>query len=96
MQLAVGASVPFDAVFVALSEEGSASLMDESAAVAWVHDSFAHCKVIGATIEARTLLDKAGVQPDEGVLVGGKAKPFVDRASDGRIWPREPKVRTIY
>ncbi len=95
-QLAGGASVLFDAVFVALSEEGCASLLDEAAAVAWVHDAFAHCKVIGATSEAGPLLDKAGVQPDEGVLIGGKPKAFVDTAANGRIWPREPKVRTIY
>jgi catalase len=48
-QLAGGSSVLFDSVFVALSEEGAATLINEAAAVAWVHDAFTHCKVIGAT-----------------------------------------------
>ena len=95
-QLAGGSSVLFDAVFVALSEEGCEALLKEAAAVAWVHDAFAHCKVIGATPESQPLLDKAGVVADSGVLVGGKPKVFVETAAGGRIWDREPKVRTIY
>ena len=45
--------------------------MKEAAAVAWVHDAYAHCKVIGATEGAQALLDSAGAMKDEGVLVGG-------------------------
>jgi catalase len=61
-----------------------------------VHDAFAHCKVIGATEAAQPLLDAAGVIPDEGVLVGTDADAFLDTAAKGRIWDREPKVRTVY
>ncbi len=95
-QLAGGASVLFDAVFIAVSAEGCEMLMKEAAAVGWVHDAFAHCKVIGATPEAQPLLDAAGVLADAGVLVGAQAQKFVTTAAKGRIWDREPKVRTVY
>jgi catalase len=95
-QLAGGASVLFDAVFVALSLEGSQQLCIEAAAVAWVHDAFAHCKVIGATKDTESLLDAAGVVADAGVIVGSTANAFISAAAKGRIWEREPKVRTIY
>ncbi len=95
-QLAGGSSVLFDAVFIALSKEGAEMLVTEAAAVAWVHDAFAHCKAIGATEEARLLLDAAGVSPDVGVLIGETAANFLAKAAEGRVWDREPKVRTIY
>ena len=95
-QLAGGSSVLFDAVFVALSEEGAAALQKEAAAVAWVHDAFAHCKVIGATKAAQPLLDAAGVVLDDGVLIGTEMEAFLTAAAKGRVWDREPKVKTIY
>jgi catalase len=95
-QLAGGSSVLFDAVFVALSAEGSEQLSTEASAVGWVHDAFSHCKVIGATKEAQSLLDAAGVTSDEGVIVGTNSNIFLTSAAKGRIWGREPKVRTIY
>ena len=95
-QLAGGSSVLFDSVFVALSTEGSTQLSTEVAAVAWVYEAFAHCKVIGATKEAKALLDAAGVVSDKGIVVGSNANAFVAVAAKGRIWEREPKVRTVY
>jgi catalase len=95
-QLAGGPSVLFDAVYVALSDLGAQTLSSEAAAVAWVHDAFAHLKVIGATTASQPLLDAAGVTPDEGVLVGGETEAFLTTAADGRIYEREPSVRTIY
>ncbi len=95
-QLAGGASVLFDAVFVAVSAKGCELLKNEAAAVGWVHEAFSHCKVIGATPEAQPLLDAAGVMADAGVLVGGQPQKFVTTASKGRIWDREPTVRTVY
>jgi catalase len=71
-------------------------LVKEAAAVAWVHDAFAHCKVIGATKAAEPLLKAAGVVADSGVLSGEVADAFVKTAANGRVWDREPKVRTIY
>ncbi len=95
-QLAGGSSVLFDAVFVALSEEGAETLSTEAAAVAWVHDAFAHCKVIGASKGAQVLLDTAGVVADSGVLVGKDAEAFLSTAAKGRIWDREPKVKSVF
>ena len=96
LQLAGGPSVLFDAVFVAVGVEGAAMLRKEAAAVAWVHDAYSHCKVIGASEGGQALLDAAGVMKDEGVLVGGSVDAFLTTASNGRIWTREPKVRTLY
>ena len=95
-QLAGGPSVLFDAVFVALSEAGAKMLATEAAAVGWVHDAFQHLKVMGATTESQALLDAAGVVPDAGVLMGGEASAFLATAAKGRIYDREPSVRTIY
>jgi catalase len=98
-QLAGGPSVLFDCLFLALSDEGAAALATEAAAIGFVHDGFAHLKVIGATPEAQPLLDRAGVVADEGVLLLNRssvAASFLERAALGRIWNREPLVRTIY
>ncbi len=84
-------SVTVDACAVILSEEAAAKLVKEGAAVQWVMDAFGHLKAIGANAAAQPLLDKAGVEPDEGVTdLGG----FVEAAKQ-RYWDREPKVRTL-
>lgn len=95
-QLAGGSSVLFDAVWVALSADGAMLLAKEAAAVSWVHDAFSHLKVIGASAGAETLLKAAGVVPDAGVLVGAGPEAFLDAAVKGRVYDREPKVRTIF
>jgi catalase len=99
-QLAGGPSVLFDAVYVALSAEGAKMLSTEAAAVGWVHNAFAHLKVIGATTEAKTLLDAAGVVPDSGVLTAGTGESnldaYVAAAGAGRVYAREASVRTIF
>jgi catalase len=98
-QLAGGSSVLFDAIYVDLSAEAAGLLSTEAAAVAFVYDAFAHLKVIGATQTAIDLLHKAGVVEDAGVIITGKAKSserYLKRVAKGRIWEREPAVRTIY
>ena len=96
MQLAGGPSVLFDAVYIALSKAGAATLSKEAAAVGWVQNAFAHLKVIGASAGSEALLDKAGVIADAGVLVGAKSSAFLDTAAKGRIFDREPFVRAVY
>ena len=99
MQLAGAPSVLFDAVLLALAPEGTAMLMKESAAVDFVSNAFAHLKVIGATAAAQPLLTKAGVVKDAGVLElnsNGSGKTILETIAQGRIWAREPQVRTIY
>jgi len=97
-QLAGGPSVLFDVIVLALSKDGAAMLAKEAAAVAFVHDAFAHLNVIGHTEGAQPLMDKAGVLVDAGVvaitLKGAAA--FLATASHGRIWAREATVRTIF
>ena len=97
-QLAGGPSVLFDTVVLALSAEGAAMLGKEAAAVAFVHDAFAHLKVIGHTAAAQPLMDKAGVVPDAGVVAlnGHSGTAFLAMAAKGRIWGREPSVRTVF
>ncbi len=95
-QLAGGPSVLFDAVYVALSSDGAAMLSKEAAAVAWVHDSFAHLKVLGATSDAQPLLTAAGIVVDAGVLTDAKPKTYLDKVATGRIYDREPSVRTQF
>ena len=94
-QLAGGSSVLFDAVYISLSEAGAKTLSTEAAAVAWVHDAFAHLKVIGASSQASPLLQAAGVIIDNGVLVSD-VNAYLRVAAQGRIYQREPSVRTIY
>jgi catalase len=98
-QLAGGPSIFFDAVVVAASAEGTAMLVNEAAAIDWVRDAFGHLKVIGIVSDATALVDVAGIEPDEGVVTidGGGAKgitAFINAAKKGRVWDREPKLRT--
>jgi catalase len=95
-QLAGGPSVLFDHVFVALNKDGAALLAQEAASVAWVHDAYQHLKVIGATPEAKALLDKAGALPDEGLVIDESFSDFLNKASGGKVFERESQVRTIY
>jgi catalase len=84
-------SVTVDACAVILAKEATAKLVKEGAAVQWVMDAFGHLKAIGHSPEAKPLLDKAGVEADEGItdLAG-----FVE-AAKRRYWEREPQVRTL-
>jgi catalase len=86
-----GPSVIFDAVVVAPGAAAVPTLLLDVAAVNWVADAFAHCKVIGVVGAAQPLLDKANVKPDAGVIevTAKSVKAFVDAAMNGRIWDRE-------
>jgi catalase len=91
-QLAGTPSQLFDAVAVVLSEAGTAQLLKEAAAVEWVMNAFGHLKAIGASAAARPLLDKAGVEPDDGIV--GLDADFV-AAAKRRFYTREPSLRTL-
>jgi len=94
-QLAGSPSVLFDAVAIVLSEDGCAQMLKEGAAVDFAKDAFGHLKAIGHTPEAQPLLDKAGIEPDTGVIDLSKdAKGFLAPART-RQWDREPKVRML-
>ena len=91
-QLAGTPSVTVDAIALVLSDTGCAALLKEAAAVQFVMDAFGHLKAIGATDAAKPLLDKAGVELDEGVV--GLDADFITAAAK-RFWDRESKVRTL-
>ncbi|ALN75187.1 catalase [Aureimonas sp. AU20] len=84
-------SATVDACAVVLSEAACAKLVKEAAAVQWVMDAFGHLKAIGHNKAAKPLLDKAGVEADEGVTT---LDGFVEAAKK-RYWDREAKVRTL-
>lgn len=91
-------SILFDAVVLLVSEEGATLLADEAAARDFVADAFAHSKFIGLTAPARSLLAKAGVAPDEGVMELKAAKDaaaFLQACRLLRFWDREAKVKRI-
>ncbi|MHC1550771.1 catalase [Phyllobacterium sp. K27] len=91
-QLAGSPSQLFDAVAILLSAAATQALLKEGAAVQWAMDAFGHLKAIGYNEEAKPLLDKAGVEPDDGVTL--LSDNFVAKASR-RYWAREPKVRML-
>jgi len=96
-QIAGGPSIFFDAVVVAVSEDGSVMLEKEAAAVDWIRDAFGHLKVIGVLESALGLAEEAGVEEDAGVVEMSGAKDiaaFITAAKNGRIWDREPRLRT--
>lgn len=94
-QLAGSPSVLFDAVAIVLSEDGCAQMLKEGAAVDFAKDAFGHLKAIGHTPQSQPLLDKAGVEPDAGVIDLSKdAEGFLAPART-RQWDREPKVRML-
>jgi catalase len=91
-QLAGSPSVLYDAVALVLAEEAAAELASEAAAVQFVMDAFGHLKAIGASDGAQPLLDKAGVEPDEGVT--GLDDDFIQAAAL-RFFGREPTLRML-
>jgi catalase len=87
-QLTGSPSQIFDAVAIVLSDKGCYAPLKEAAAVQFVMDAFGHLKAIGATKAATKLLDKAGVEADEGITGLGKA--FVE-AAGRRYYARESR-----
>ncbi len=92
-QLAGCPSVLHDAVALVLDAKAADKLCGEAAAVQFVMDAFGHLKAIGHTAGAKSLLDKAGVVPDEGVVTL-PSKAFTAQAAK-RFLEREPSVRLI-
>ncbi|MBA4099047.1 MAG: catalase HPII [Rhodospirillum sp.] len=91
-----GPSVLYDAVALLPSEAGTRVLLQHAPARDFVADAFQHCKFIGHSAAAKPLLDKAGAQPDAGIvpLTGKKdVDAFVGTLGALRLWDREPKVK---
>jgi catalase len=88
-----GPSVLFDAVVLLTTEEGAKSMAVHPAAIDFVSDAFAHCKIIGHVAGARPLLEKANIAAmmDGGfvALDSGDAAGFVQACRALRFWERE-------
>ena len=93
-QLAGTPSVLFDAVAVILSDAGAAALAGEGAAIDFVRDAFGHLKAIAIDHGGQALLQKAGVEPDGGVVDANDTRAFIAAAMT-RQWRREASVRTL-
>ena len=68
----------------------------EATARDFVADAFVHLKFIAHVAGAKPLLDKAGVVPDEGVVVLSGAKDtesFIEKCGKLRVWTREATVK---
>jgi catalase len=93
-----GPSVLYDAVAILLSPEGAQLLSKEATARDFVADAFAHAKFIAFSAAAKPLLDKAGVEPDDGCVAltsPADAQRFVELCGDVRCWPREANVQAV-
>ncbi len=91
-QLAGSPSALFDAAALLLDAKAAKMLSHEGAAVKWTMDAFGHLKAIGANDGAKALLERAGVEKDEGVT--GLGADFL-AAAKTRQWKREPKLRLL-
>ncbi|WP_027488132.1 catalase [Allorhizobium undicola] len=91
-QLAGSPSVLFDALAILLDEKATKKMLSEAAAIQWVMDGFGHLKAIGHTQASLPLLQKAGIEPDEGIT--GLDAHFL-KAAAKRFWEREPKLRSL-
>lgn len=91
-QLAGSPSVFYDAVALVLAGSATVELTKDAAAVQFVMDAFGHLKAIGASKGAQPLLDKAGVETDDGVTDLGHS--FIIAAAR-RFFDREPSVRML-
>ncbi len=90
-QLAGSPSVLFDAVAMILSPDSAKRLSGDAAALSFVMDAFAHLKAIGHCDGSKVILERAGIEPDEGVV------PYADLpgAAQRRYWDREAKLRDL-
>lgn len=90
-QLAGSPSVLFDAVALILSKDQATKLSRDAAALGFVMDAYAHLKAIGHDKRAQPLLDRAGIEPDEGI---GTLDALPDLAIR-RYWDREQTIRDL-
>jgi catalase len=93
-----GPSVLFDAVVLLLEPEAAERLTGEATARDFVSDAFAHCKFIGYSEGAISLMKKVGIDPtlDEGLILlqhETSIANFFEQCGRIRLWTREPAVK---
>jgi catalase len=90
-------SVFFDSVAILASDAGAKALSQEAGAKDWISDAFAHLKIIAHTPETLPLFKAAGIKPDDGVVSltdKNSVSSYLGLAKRGRLWKREPKLRS--
>jgi catalase len=95
--LSAAPSIFFDAAAILLGSDCAKALSQEAAAVDWVRDAFGHLKVIGYSEKSQPLIDQAGIKPDDGMVKitnKNSVSEFVNLAKAGRVWHREPSLRS--
>jgi len=96
-----GPSSLFDHVAVIASDDGAKRLAGIGAAQDFVRDAFAHLKVIGFTANTEQVFAKAGLDENSfddacfQLTKTSDAGAFINKASKGKFWPREPSVRPL-
>ncbi|MGP4714762.1 MULTISPECIES: catalase [unclassified Psychrobacter] len=94
-RLAGGPSVLFDAVVSIIMHPPAKNLAEDSSALDWFTDAYAHCKAIAycpATEEH--ILSKLPIEKDAFVTPLDDVDGFIENAKT-RLWEREPKVRDL-
>ena len=84
-------SVLFDGVISILAPDQAEKLTRNAAAIQWFMDAYAHCKTIAHCKGTQVLLDRAGIEKDDGVI----ALEAFAKTGVKRHWAREPKVRDL-
>jgi len=84
-------SVLFDAIASVLMPQSAEILSKQGAAVQWFMDAYGHCKTIAHCPGTQIILDKAGVEKDDGVIPN---EMLLDKGPK-RHWAREPKIRDL-
>jgi catalase len=84
-------SVLFDAIASVLMPDAAEELARQGAAVQWFMDAYGHCKTIAHCPGTQIILDKAGVEKDDGVI----PNDALLKAGIKRHWDREAKVRDL-
>ncbi len=91
-QLAGTPSILFDAIALILDSQAAQKLSVNSTAIDFIRDAYGHLKAIGCDDNALSLIEKAGIEIDEGVTDLGI--PFI-KAAATRFFQREHKIRGI-
>ena len=89
-------SVLFDTVVLAVSEPGVEAMKRQAAAMNFIRDAYAHLKIIGFVMDARPLLDMAGVNTDDGILevdTSDGTTAYIEAAKNGRLWARANVIK---
>ncbi len=89
-----GTSIFYDAIALVPSAEGSALFENEPPILEAIRDAFRHLKIIGFAKHAAGMLARANVELSDGVVTLDMSTidAFIEAASWGRLFDREPKL----